>query len=44
MWMCPSAKVDENTVKEELDELEDYNNGNEIVIQLYKMQICALWK
>lgn len=37
MWMCPSAKVDENTIKEELYELEDCNNGNEIVTQLYEM-------
>ena len=42
MQICPSAKVYENTIKEELDELEDCDNGNEIVIQLYKMQIHAL--
>lgn len=37
-----STKVGENTTKEELDELENCNNGNKIVIQLYKMQIHAL--
>lgn len=40
--MCPSAKMDENTIKEQLDELEYCNNSYEIVIQLYKMQIHAL--
>lgn len=38
------TKVDGNTTKEELDELENCNKGNKIVIQLYKMQIHALWK
>jgi len=42
MWICPSTKEDENPIKEELGEVEDCNNGNEIVIQLYKMQIHAL--
>lgn len=39
-----SPKEDDNTTKEELDEFENCNNGNKIVIQLYKMQIHALWK
>lgn len=43
MWVS-STKVDDNTTKEELDELENCNNGNKIVIQLSKMQIHALWK
>lgn len=42
MGMCPRAKVGENTIKEELDELGDCNNGNENVIWLYKMQIHGL--
>lgn len=39
-----STKVDDNTTKEELGEPENCNKGNKIVIQLYKMQIHALWK
>lgn len=38
----PVQRWVKNATKEELDELEDCNNGNEIVIQLYKMQIHAL--
>lgn len=41
MWVS-STKGDDNTTKEELDELENCNNGNKIVIELSNMQIHAL--